>query len=656
MPSGKTIPKKQWLQYLKARDEGFSLSAACAQVGISKEPASRCEKGYGTDEYKLAMLEFELIKPEAAGVVSPNELTPIARAALKDIELFARRYFGLDLMPYQIEHCMKVMELLQTEEEEYLVINMPPGTGKSTVFTKVLPAFATCNDRTIRGQIGSLNSRLANQYVRALRTEFERDIPLQPTLKEERLGLARSAEACMRHDYGPFKPLLVSGSEMWQADQFVVRQAEGMPIRDKEPTWAALSRDGGMIGMRADLVIWDDVYDVTKHSTPEARRSLFDWFDSTAVTRLEPGGLFVLQGQRLGPADIYRHALDIEIEVDPEDPDEDLSDLGLREEGGKFYKYHHVISPAHHDELCAGDHGKGAKPWPGGCLLFPARLGWRKLRAEQKRDPNTYETVYQQKDSAPGLNLVQRVWIEGGEDLDGVRHPGAYDEDRALWEPPTGVDRGLLLGVMTVDPSPTKFWALQAWAVQRHNETGGDTLHLLDSERVKMEGPGLLDWSIEKSGLIGWIPDWHMKFQRAGIPLEYVIVEVNVAQRWLTQTRAADEFTKKHQVFFMRHTTGHNKSDPSLGVPVLQGYYRGARVRLPGLSEADRLKSKPLVDEICAWNSEGTYGGTDDQVMANWFLVHKMRGLPMLPRRAEDRSIRQSRPSFVQGGRRGLYG
>ena len=656
MPSGKAITKRKWLEYLPLRDEGFSLSAACAQVGISKEAAHRAEHGKGTAEYQAALSDWELRKPAAVGVIEEQDLSPVARAALNDIEVFASRYFGLDLMPFQVDHIMRAVEMLNTPEEEYLVVNMPPGTGKSTVFTKVLPAFVTCRDRSIRGQIGSLNAQLATQYVRALRVEFERDIAVKPTLREERLGLMREAQACLRHDFGQFKPEAMAGAQLWQNSQFVVRQHGDMPIRDKEPTWAALSPDGGMIGMRASIIIWDDVYDATKHNTPDSRTRLYTWFDNTAETRLEPGGLFVLQGQRLNPVDIYRHALDMEIEPDPDVPGDEtrLREAGLREsDDGRFFKYHHIVSPAHHDDTCQGEHGPDAKPYPDGCLLYPARLPWAKLRGLRSRDMDIYRTVYQQEDGDPEAALVQRVWVHGGTDKDGVEHRGAWDEGRATWQLPLGVHEDALLGVMTVDPSPTNFWALQAWAVQRDNMVGGDTLHLLDAEKIKMRGPDLLDWDIDAGKMVGWVEDWRLKFESTGVPMEYCIVEHNVAQRWLTQTRAATEFSRQHTIHFMPHTTGANKSDPKLGVPALQGYWRAARVRLPGDS---REKARALVDEVCVWNPEGTYRGTDDQVMAQWFLINKMRGLPLSPARAESRMTAQPRPSWITGGRPGLRG
>ena len=56
------------------------------------------------------------------------------------------------------------MGLLNTDFEEYAVINAPPGSGKSTFFGNVWPAWATVCDLAMRGMIGSYTQRLAEWY------------------------------------------------------------------------------------------------------------------------------------------------------------------------------------------------------------------------------------------------------------------------------------------------------------------------------------------------------------------------------------------------------------------------------------------------------------------------------------------------------------
>jgi len=79
---------------------------------------------------------------------------------------------------------------------------------------------------------------------------------------------------------------------------------------DKERTVSAYGMDGGFLGGRYDLVIWDDLVDKRSMRTAEARETLINMWETEAETRLEPGGLLILQGQRMRSDDLYRYIWD----------------------------------------------------------------------------------------------------------------------------------------------------------------------------------------------------------------------------------------------------------------------------------------------------------------------------------------------------------
>jgi hypothetical protein len=103
--------------------------------------------------------------------------------------------------------------------------------------------------------------------------------------------------------------------------------------------------DSGFLGGRFDLIIWDDLYDPRKMRTAEAREDLKRWWDEVAETRLEPGGLLVLQGQRMAGDDIYRYALDKQVIMD-EDEDWEADVPEELKLGGR--RYHHLAYKAHY--------------------------------------------------------------------------------------------------------------------------------------------------------------------------------------------------------------------------------------------------------------------------------------------------------------------
>ena len=438
MPSGKATTVDKWAEYLAIRRQGHSLYGAAKQCGISYHSCRDAENGKAPRNYLAA--QEALGATPALEVPGHDDLCPEAQAAFDNIEVFAKRYFGIILQPWQIEATERIMGLLDTEYEEYAVINAPPGTGKSTFFAKVLPAWATVRNRAIRGMIGSSTQRLAEWYCRRLRAEFDRAHPVKAELNDVRLNLAVDAEATLQEDFGMFKP---DSSEIWRAEAFTVLQKDDTPLSQKEPTWSAFGMDSGFLGGRFDLVIWDDVYDPRKMRSAEAREDMRRWWDEVAETRLEPGGLLVLQGQRMSADDIYRYALD---KVAPPD-DYELEEFDPDDAPDEWRKYTHLKYQAHYEELCDGNHENhkpSGEPWPGGCLLYPRRLPWRRLRHIKAQTPDRFEVLYQQSDVNPSNVLVDPLWVSGGDGNDGVHHPGCWDNDRDLWELPRNVSLSLI--------------------------------------------------------------------------------------------------------------------------------------------------------------------------------------------------------------------
>src|SRR5690606_4279018 len=168
----------------------------------------------------------------------------------------------------------------------------------------------------------------------------------------------------------------------------------------------------------------------------EAQR---EWWDNEGETRLEPGGLLLLVGQRLSSSDLYRYCLDKVAGIEELDGEEDI------DRASKMY--HHIIYRAHDEKRCraAEDpsvHDRDATPQlpdgSGGCLLDPRRLNWRMLENKRKNSTD-FATVYQQEDADPSQVLVPKLWVTGGVGTDGVEYPGCWDNDRGLWEIPEGL-------------------------------------------------------------------------------------------------------------------------------------------------------------------------------------------------------------------------
>ena len=662
MTSGRPATVEQWAQFLLLRRRGDSRAQAAKTAGVNYYSARDCESG------KNAVRNFVLAKEQTdlvgtSTIPGRDELDPVVQECWDDIAKFSLRYFGVVLMPWQLEATDKIMELLGTPQEEYVVINAPPGSGKSTFFAKILPAWATVRNRAIRGMIGSHTQRTAEWYTRRLRAEFEREHVALAELNDKRMGLAEDAVRTMQQDFGGFKP---EAKEIWRAEEFTVLQPDGRPLSQKEATWSAFGSDSGFLGGRFDLVIWDDVWDPKKMRHIEKRNDLYKWWDEVAETRLEPGGLLILNGQRMGADDIYRYALDKVAIIEDWEHDEDdhvvnseapvgagmvsdeKSEQGMVSSPSETpvpasleeRKYHHLSYQAHYQNLCNGYHRRHDKPWPDGCLLYPSRLPWKKLRHIKSQTPDRFEVLYQQQDTDPGSVLVDPTWIAGGTGRDGVNHVGCWDNDRDLWELPKFLPSSPVV-MASADPSPSNFWALQCWAYVEES----DYRYLLESYRRKMDAPSFLDWSHDRQEFSGIAEEWWQHSNDMGHPIQYWIVEANAAQKFILQYDHFKRWAAKRGVELVPHYThSRNKGDPKYGVQMLAPLYRHGKIRLPGkqMTQA-RPHSLLLIDEVTKWNPEGTGARTDDCVMAQWFFEHNLDRLytPDVP------VVKQWRPTWV---------
>lgn len=620
------LTPRDWERYEQLRARGWSIKASADGANMSYSSARLHEKKRSAQVESLKKVRGEL----AAGAPIPlADLKGAARDAVADFGLFQRRYFGRIATPWQVDAAERIAALVSSPEKEYVVLNAPPGSGKSTTFTLDIPAWLTVRNRAIRGQIGSRTQSQAQSYVLRLRRALEATMPVKAEGEALARGLAVDADATLIDDFGRFKPEL---TDVWSAQQFVVAQWGDQAIVEKESTWSAYGFDSGYLGMRYDFVVWDDLVDKAAMRTAEGREKLQEQWDDIAEKRLEPGGLLVLQGQRLGPDDLYRYALNKVTMPDDADPED---------EGEGTRKYTHIVYPAHDESKCAGDHKQTAAYWPDGCLLDPRRVSWRDLRNEMANPRNNYRVIYQQEDSDPDDVLVNPLWVTGGTDPNTHEYyMGCLDRDRDVWEWPADL-HGQTVVWAAVDPSPTKFWSIQLW-MARCEDGQAKERYLIAHYRNKLDIPGFLDKRRGTNEYAGLADEWQKQSELAGHPIQYWIVEQNAAQRFMLQTETVRQWLADHHVTLIPHTTSTNKSNPEYGVQSVAGAWRDGNIRLPykgrrgaAMGDSGYFAAARLIEEVTHWPQ----WSTDDCVMAHWFgelhlpnLIPKPGALPRFPR------------------------
>jgi len=604
-----------------ARMAGISYSSATKWIAKAKATSAELDKQNleaGKASGGNALKRDLVVSKELPPVVLPSRMSTEAHRALEDFDYFRMRYLGRVPSPWQVDAAYRIVEKLESNDKEFLVLNCPPGAGKSTLFHDVA-VWCIVRNRAIRVMIGSISQTLAKMYSRRIRETLERTQPLQPDPEMVRRGLAVNAEACLALDYGRFKP--THQGALWRAEEFIVEQFGSGGLDNKEPTVSAYGIESEFIGHRADLCLFDDVASPENSKESSARDKLLERWDSMAEARVEPGGVLAVIGQRLGPQDLYAHCLaKVTYEEDPDDYDgSDTNDE--TKEPVKSYKYDHIVYRAYYEELDEGPESRRtmAPAWPNGPLLEPFRLSWKDLSYIKHNSPTKFATVYQQQDIQQGYYLIERVWATGGMGNDGVLYPGCIDQDRRPGYVPGSLEPPII-SIATVDPSPTMFWAVQWWLYQPKT----NLRYLIDIERTKLTAEELLGYATAERAHYGLMEQWQNRSWELGFPISHWVVEINAAQRFLLAHDFVRKWQAMQQTLIVPHTTSRNKLDDDLGVEaLLPPLWRSGAIRLPTMR--DNWKTLAFVDEMTSWTRDKKSG--TDLVMAHWFAELHMPGL-----------------------------
>jgi len=631
LPQGRrTVSAEDRALFWQALQSGTTLKEAARMGGISYNTAlkwrARADQTSAEIEAakvlgaKAAILDGggsskvardRALSPDMPPVIPTSRLSARAQRGLEDFDYFRTVYLGRVPSPWQVDAAYKIVEWLEHPEKQFLVLNCPPGVGKSTLFHDVA-VWCIVRNRAIRVMIGSISQTLAKMYSRRIRDTLERTVPIHPDPEMVARGLAINAEACLALDYGRFKPQ--NQGALWRAEEFIVEQQGNMGLDNKEPTVSAYGIESEFIGHRAELCLFDDVAGPENSKESVARDKLIERWDSMAEARVDPGGLLAVIGQRLGPGDLYAHCLSkISYEEVEEYDGNDVLNISENVEPVKHSKYHHMVYKAYYEELDDGPKSRrqDAAPWPDGPLLEPFRLSWKDLSYIRHNSPSKFEVVYQQQDMADGHYLIERTWATGGMGNDGVLYPGCIDQHRRPGYLPSGLAQPLI-SIATVDPSPTMFWAVQWWVYQPET----NLRYLIDVERCKLTAEELLGYDTGTGSYWGLMDDWQTRSDDMGCKITHWVVEVNAAQRFLLAHDFVRRWQAKRGVNVIAHHTGRNKLDENLGIEaLLPPLWRTGQVRLPTMR--DNWKTLAFIDEMATW-TRGKKNGTD-LVMAHWF-------------------------------------
>jgi hypothetical protein len=166
----------------------------------------------------------------------------------------------------------------------------PRSHGKTTTVIDYV-VWCICRDRTIRVLILSKSGKNASRWVRSIKAILE----------------GKGKYEKLIHYAGVFKP---DNAEKWTQEELIV---EGAEPEEPHPTISCYGITASIYGLRADLILCDDIVDDKNSQTEEQREKLRDTFFAAIENILDAvegktPKMFVI-GTRKHPLDLYNDLL-----------------------------------------------------------------------------------------------------------------------------------------------------------------------------------------------------------------------------------------------------------------------------------------------------------------------------------------------------------
>lgn len=263
-----------------------------------------------------------------------------------------------------------------------LIITLPPRSGKSEIVSRRFPAYALGRNPDLQIIATSYGADLSARFNRDVQRIIDDD-PYRAIFPDTTLA-------------GKNVKTSASGSYIRTSDLFEVVGYKG--------AYRSTGVGGGITGQGADILIVDDpVKDRASANSATIRDATWDWYTSTAYTRLSPGGGVIVMCTRWHCDDLVGRLL-------------------ARAESGSGDKWKVINYPAiaEHDE----PHRKAGE------ALHPERYPIEALeRIRAAVGMRDWEALYQQHPVPDGGGLFKADWIQHWKEL-----PKQFDAMVLSWD------------------------------------------------------------------------------------------------------------------------------------------------------------------------------------------------------------------------------
>ena len=204
-----------------------------------------------------------------------------SRQSLSAFITFTKRDYLLGWVHKEIcDKLDKFLEDVQNKKSPRLIICMPPRSGKSEIVSRRFPAYAFGRNPELQIIATSYSSDLSQRFNRDVQRIIDDEAYFEVFPGTTLAGKKVNAET--------------RGSYIRTSDLFEIVGHTGV--------YRSAGVGGGITGQGADILLIDDpLKDRAEANSATIRNSIWDWYTSTAYTRLSPGGGVIVMATRWHP-------------------------------------------------------------------------------------------------------------------------------------------------------------------------------------------------------------------------------------------------------------------------------------------------------------------------------------------------------------------
>ena len=245
-----------------------------------------------------------------------------------------------------------------------LLIQAPPRSGKSELFSRRFPAWAFGKNPDLQ--------MIAASYSADLSSRMNRDVQ-------------RIIDSQEYSDIFPGTSFSAN-SQASPSSNKNIRNSEIFEIAGRKGAYRSAGVGGGITGMGADIAIIDDpVKDAKEANSQTVRDSVWDWYTSTFYTRLSPKSGILLGMTRWHEDDLAGRLLE------------------EAKKGGDQWRVVSFPAVAEEDEEYRNE----------GDALHPERYNLEHLSKIKKAvGTQTWNALYQQRPSSKGGDIIKGAWFK----------------------------------------------------------------------------------------------------------------------------------------------------------------------------------------------------------------------------------------------------